>query len=124
MLRCSATRAMTRTLHEPWPKPKRPPSARDPPSQSAAPQKTAESISRKPYDPAPTARSPESAASRSDPGPTGASLPSPRRSDDQQPAPWLASATHGAPAYPLLNNPGILNPSPSPGVGMTGLQRA
>src|SRR4051794_20734724 len=38
MLRCSATRA------------KRPPSARDPPSQSAAPQKTAESISRKPYD--------------------------------------------------------------------------
>src|SRR4051812_37781771 len=40
---------MTRTLHEPWPKPKRPPSARDPPSQSAAPQKTAESISRKPY---------------------------------------------------------------------------
>src|SRR4051794_33290462 len=50
MLRCSATRAMTRTLHEPWPKPKRPPSARDPPSQSAAPQKTAESISRKPYD--------------------------------------------------------------------------
>src|SRR3954447_21303652 len=49
MLRCSATRAMTRTLHEPWPKPKRPPSARDPPSQSAAPQKTAESISRKPY---------------------------------------------------------------------------
>src|SRR3954451_5674506 len=50
MLRCSATRAMTRTLHEPWPRPKRPPSARDPPSQSAAPQKTAESISRKPYD--------------------------------------------------------------------------
>src|SRR3954469_21450182 len=49
MLRCSATRAMTRTLHEPWPKHKRPPSARDPPSQSAAPQKTAESISRKPY---------------------------------------------------------------------------
>src|SRR3954470_4457116 len=37
MLRCSATRAMTRTLHEPWPKPKRPPSAGDPPSQSAAP---------------------------------------------------------------------------------------
>src|SRR3954471_13020990 len=25
MLRCSATRAMTRTLHEPWPRPKRPP---------------------------------------------------------------------------------------------------
>src|SRR3954469_20354791 len=37
MLRCSATRAMTRTLHEPWPRPKRPPSAGDPPSQSAAP---------------------------------------------------------------------------------------
>src|SRR3954469_21508795 len=37
MLRCSATRAMTRTLHEPWPRPKRPPSARDPPGQSAAP---------------------------------------------------------------------------------------
>src|SRR3954451_8728931 len=36
MLRCSATRAMTRTLHEPWPRPKRPPSARDPPGQSAA----------------------------------------------------------------------------------------
>src|SRR3954470_1213448 len=51
MLRCSATRAMTRTLHEPWPKHKRPPSARDPPSQSAAPQKTAESISRKPNHP-------------------------------------------------------------------------
>src|SRR3954466_3975516 len=66
----------------------------------------------------PTARSPERAASRSDPGPTGASLPGPLRSDDQQPAPWLASATHGAPAYPLLNHPGILNPSPSPGVGM------
>ena len=39
-------------------------------------------------DPAPTARSPESAASRSDPGPTGTSLPDPRRSDDQQLAPW------------------------------------
>src|SRR5215203_3778756 len=70
-------------------------------------------------DPALTARSPESAASPSDPGPTGASLPSPLRSDDQQPAPWLASVTHGAPAYPLLNNPGILNPSPSPGPRIT-----
>src|SRR3954451_15952703 len=68
--------------------------------------------------PALTARSPERAASRSDPGPTGASLPDPLRSDDQQPAPWLASATPGAPAYPLLNNPGILNPSPSPGPRM------
>src|SRR4051794_1922591 len=66
-------------------------------------------------DPALTTRSPESAASRSDPGPTGASLPDRPRSDDQQPAPWLASAPHGAPAYPLFNNPGILNPSPSPG---------
>jgi len=53
------------------------------------------------------------------PGPTGTSLPDPRRSDDQQPAPWLASATHSAPAYPLLNNPGILNPSPSPGIRIT-----
>src|SRR4051794_2388178 len=66
-------------------------------------------------DPALTTRSPESASSRSDPGPTGASLPDRPRSDDQQPAPWLASAPHGAPAYPLFNNPGILNPSPSPG---------
>src|SRR3954462_2054276 len=66
-------------------------------------------------DPALTTRSPERAASRSDPGPTGASLPDRPRSDDQQPAPWLASAPHGAPAYPLFNNPGILNPSPSPG---------
>src|SRR3954469_22520056 len=71
-------------------------------------------------DPALTTRSPESAASRSDPGPTGASLPDRPRSDDQQPAPWLASAPHGAPAYPLFNNPGILNPSPSPGARMTG----
>ena len=58
-------------------------------------------------DPALTARSPERAASRSDPGPTGASLPDPRRSDDQQPAPWPASATHGAPAYPLRDRTGI-----------------
>src|SRR3954451_25032155 len=70
-------------------------------------------------DPALTARSPERAASRSDPGPTGASLPDRPRSDDQQPAPWLASAPHGAPAYPLFNNPGILNPSPSPGARMS-----
>src|SRR4051794_36213820 len=69
-------------------------------------------------DPALRTRSPESAAPRSDPGPTGTSLPDPRHSDDPQPAPWLASATHGAPAYPLLNNPGILNPSPSPGPRM------
>src|SRR4051795_10651214 len=69
-------------------------------------------------DPALTTRSPESASSRSDPGPTGASLPDRPRSDDQQPAPWLASAPHGAPAYPLFNNPGILNPSPSPGARM------
>src|SRR3954469_10447315 len=66
-------------------------------------------------DPALTTRSPERAASRSDPGPTGASLPDRPRSEDQQPAPWLASAPQGAPAYPLFNNPGILNPSPSPG---------
>src|SRR4051795_6982331 len=71
-------------------------------------------------DPALTTRSPERAASRSDPGPTGASLPDRPRSDDPQPAPWLASAPHGAPAYPLFNNPGILNPSPSPGPRMTG----
>src|SRR4051794_14797889 len=38
-------------------------------------------------DPALTARSPERAASRSDPGLTGTPLPDPRRSDDQQPAP-------------------------------------
>src|SRR3954469_6118197 len=66
-----------------------------------------------------TARSPESAASRSDPGPTGTPLPSPLRSDDQQHAPCFASATHGAPAYPLPNNPGILSPSLSPGIRMT-----
>src|SRR3954463_10268612 len=71
-------------------------------------------------DPALTTRSPERASSRSDPGPTGASLPDRPRSDDQQPAPWLASAPHGAPAYPLLNNPGILNPSPSPGIRIIG----
>src|SRR3954463_10022413 len=70
-------------------------------------------------DPALTTRSPERASSRSDPGPTGASLPDRPRSDDQQPAPWLASAPHGAPAYPLFNNPGILNPSPSPGPRIT-----
>src|SRR4051794_22392980 len=58
-------------------------------------------------DPALTARSPERAASRSDPGPTGASLPDRPRSDDQQPAPWLASAPHGAPAYPLRDRTGI-----------------
>src|SRR3954463_14064902 len=69
-------------------------------------------------DPALTTRSPESASSRSDPGPTGASLPDRPRSDDQQPAPWLSSAPHGAPAYPVFNNPGILNPSPSPGARM------
>src|SRR3954471_22064346 len=40
-------------------------------------------------------------------GPTGASLPDPRRSDDQQPAPWPASATHGPPAYPLRDRTGI-----------------
>src|SRR4051812_23347319 len=74
-------------------------------------------------DPALTTRSPESASSRSDPGPTGASLPDRPRSDDQQPAPWLASAPHGAPAYPLFNNPGILNPSPSPGPRMRSLFR-
>src|SRR5829696_2890366 len=71
-------------------------------------------------DPALTTRSPESAASRSDPGPTGASLPDRLRSDAQQPAPWLASVTHGASAYPLINNPGILNPSPSPGPRIRG----
>src|SRR3954451_24241237 len=70
-------------------------------------------------DPGLTTISPERASSRSDPGPTGASLRDPRRADDQQPAPWLASAPHGAPAYPLFNNPGILNPSPSPGARMT-----
>src|SRR5215213_325690 len=84
-------------------------------AQSSSPRRHPRSCA-----PALTTRSPESAASRSDPGPTGASLPDPRRSDDQQPAPWLASATHGAPAYPLLNNPGSLNPSPSPGARITG----
>src|SRR5436853_305186 len=42
------------------------------------------------------------------------------RPDEQQPAPWLASAPYGPPAYSLLNNPGILNPSPSPGPRITG----
>src|SRR4051812_23984984 len=68
--------------------------------------------------PAPTARSPGSAASRSDRAPTGSPLPDPPRSDEQQPAPCFASATHGAPAYPRPINTGILNPSPSPGIGM------
>src|SRR4051812_46674977 len=58
-------------------------------------------------DPALTARSPESAAPPSDPVPTGTPLPDPLRSDDQQPAPWPASATHGAPAYPLRDRTGI-----------------
>src|SRR3954470_22875653 len=57
--------------------------------------------------PAPKARSPESAAPPSDPVPTGTPLPDPLRSDDPQPAPWPASATHGAPAYPLRSSPGI-----------------
>src|SRR5215207_3796545 len=83
-------------------------------AQSSSPRRHPRSCA-----PALTTRSPGSAASRSDPGPTGASLPDPRRSDDQQPAPWLASATHGASAYPLINNPGILNPSPSPGPRIT-----
>lgn len=88
--------------------------------RAAARSSAAQSSSPRPHPrscaPALTTRSPERAASRSDPGPTAASLPDPRRSDDQQPAPWLASATHGAPAYPLHNNPGILIPSPSPGI--------
>src|SRR5215207_2064214 len=79
-------------------------------TQSSSPRRHPRSCA-----PALTTRSPGSAASQSDHGPTGASLPDPRRSDAQQPAPWPASATHGAPAYPLLNNPGSLNPSSSPG---------
>src|SRR4051794_14655190 len=58
-------------------------------------------------DPALTTRSPESAAPPSDPGLTGTPLPDPLRSDDQQLAPWPASATHGAPAYPLRDRTGI-----------------
>src|SRR3954471_622547 len=58
-------------------------------------------------DPALTARSPESAASPLDRAPTGTPPPGPPRSDDQQLAPWPASATHGAPAYPLHSSPGI-----------------
>src|SRR5215204_2041121 len=84
--------------------------ARSSAAQSSSPRRHPRSCA-----PALTTRSPGSAASQSDHGPTGASLPDPRRSDAQQPAPWPASATHGAPAYPLLNNPGILNPSSSPG---------
>src|SRR5215204_4220310 len=79
-------------------------------AQSSSPRRHPRSCA-----PALTTRSPGSAASRSDHVPTGASLPDRPLSDDQQPAPWLASATHGAPAYPLPNNPGILNPSLSPG---------
>src|SRR4051812_18243368 len=90
-------------------------------AQSSAGQSSSPRRHPRSCDPALRAKSPESAASRSDHGLTGASLPDPLRSDDQQPAPWLASATHGAPAYALLNNPGILNPSPSPGPRMTGL---
>src|SRR3954447_10776675 len=84
-------------------------------AQSSAGQSSSPPRHPRSCDPALTTRSPESAASRSDPGPTGASLPDRPRSDDQQPAPWLASAPHGAPAYPLRDRTGILNPSPSPG---------
>src|SRR5215207_6869815 len=88
-------------------------------AQSSAAQSSSPPRPPRSCAPALTTRSPGSAASQSDHGPTGASLPDPRRSDAQQPAPWLASATHGAPAYPLPNNPGILNPSLSPGPRMT-----
>src|SRR3954465_8116300 len=69
MLRCSATRAMTRTLHEPWPRPKRPPSARDPPGQSAAPPENRrvnqpETVSSAPLQHAPHLGRGPSAASR------------------------------------------------------------
>src|SRR3954452_21119077 len=76
--------------------------ARSSAGQSSSPRRHPRSC-----DPALTTRSPESASSRSDPGPTGASLPDPLRSDDQQPAPWLASAPQGAPAYPLRDRTGI-----------------
>src|SRR5215218_2329363 len=88
-------------------------------AQSSAAQSSSPRRHPRSCDPALTTRSPGSAASQSDPGPTGASLPDPRRSDAQQPAPWPASAPHGAPAYPLLNNPGSLNPSSSPGARIT-----
>src|SRR3954471_7663754 len=91
-----------------------PATARSSAGQSSSPPRHPRSC-----DPALTTRSPASASSRSDPGPTGASLPDRPRSDDQQPAPWLASAPHGAPDYPLFNNPGILNPSPSPGASIS-----
>src|SRR4029079_1670257 len=57
--------------------------------------------------PGPKARLPESAAPPLDRAPTGSPPPGPPRSDDQQLAPWPASATHGAPTYPLHSSSGI-----------------
>src|SRR4051794_7742878 len=48
----------------------------------------------------PEARSSESAVPRSHPCTTGTAAPELKRSGDPPHAPWFASATHGAPAYP------------------------
>src|SRR3954466_13515187 len=50
--------------------------------------------------PWPEARSSESAVPRSRPFRTGTAAPEPKRSGDPPHAPWFASATHGASAYP------------------------
>src|SRR3954454_9220059 len=50
--------------------------------------------------PWPEARSSESAVPWSRPCRTGTAAPEPKRSGDPPHAPWFASATHGAPAYP------------------------
>src|SRR5215204_5878386 len=57
--------------------------------------------------PWPEARSSESAVPRSRPCRTGTAAPEMKRSDDPPHAPWFASATHGASAYPQPQPSGI-----------------
>src|SRR3954466_11554671 len=55
----------------------------------------------------PEARSPEGAAPRSRPCRTDTAAPAMKRSDDSPHAPWFASASHGASAYPQPQPSGI-----------------
>src|SRR3954468_11276924 len=55
----------------------------------------------------PEARSPEGAAPRSRPCRTNTAAPALKRSDDPPHAPWFASASHGASAYPQPHPSGI-----------------
>src|SRR3954466_3714 len=55
----------------------------------------------------PEARSPEGAAPRSRPCRTDTAAPELKRSDDPPHAPWFASASHGASAYPQPQPSGI-----------------